>query len=1056
MKTKFTLTYIALALLALSTLNPQLSTCVAQGTAFTYQGRLNVGGSPASGNYDLRFALYDSASGGSQQGGVLTNTATAVSGGLFTVTLDFGAAVFDGSNRWIEIAARPNGVGAFAAMTPRQPVTAVPYAMRALNGVAGPKGDKGDTGETGPQGPIGLTGAAGPAGAKGDKGDTGLTGAAGPQGPQGPQGIQGVTGSTGATGPQGIQGDIGAAGPTGATGLNWRGAWAAGTAYAVDDSVSLNGASWLAKTASTGSVPAAGNANWDLLADKGATGDPGATGPQGSSGLTGATGATGPQGIQGATGATGEPGIPGVAGPQGAPGSADAWSRVGNAGTDPAVNFLGTTDSQPLELHVNGQRGLRLEYAEAGSIQSVNVIGGYSGNSVSSGVWGATIAGGGDTNDIGLNLISAALGTIGGGAGNTVNGNLGTVAGGDRNTAGFLATVSGGNGNQASSEGAMVPGGESNIASGYDSFAAGTYAHAANQGAFVWGDTQGFGFSSTNNDSFNVQAHGGARFITGGAGMTIDGQNVLTAGSSIPATQLPGGLGGSDSTASGTDYSVVAGGFGNTASGGTATVAGGDVNTAGGDQSAVGGGGGNSASGKNATVAGGLDNSASGIGAFVGGGGYDGFSPAGNTASGNASVVSGGLDNLAGGYDATVPGGFQNTASGAYSFAAGRRAKANHDGAFVWADSTDADFASTANNQFLIRASGGVGIGTTTPAATLEVNGSAQVDGSLTVGGEIKSTGTVGALSFLNRNNQAEIWQWSADSTGVSFRNFGGSGVQPVHVAENGSVGIGTSTPTKALLEVEGNVANVDQGAFEYYNITGTPAHATGSPTGQNYSIWASDRIAASEFNAYSDARIKNIQGQSDGAADLKTLLGIKITDYTYKDTIANGSRSVKKVIAQQVEQVYPQAVSKSTGEVPDIYKLATIKDGWIQLVTDLKVGDRVKLIGEKEQGIYTVLAVGDGAFRTAFKPDAKKVFVYGRQVKDFRSVDYEAIAMLDVSATQELARKLDTQQAENANLQSQVTDLRSQLASLQKAVARLATKSNGSFALNTQPQEAK
>src|SRR5262249_10122041 len=76
---------------------------------------------------------------------------------------------------------------------------------------------------------------------------------------------------------------------------------------------------------------------------------------------------------------------------------------------------------------------------------------------------------------------------------------------------------------------------------------------------------------------------------------------------------------------------------------------------------------------------------------------------------------------------ATVPGGVNNTAAGYSSFAAGRRAKANHQGAFVWADSADADFASTASNQFLIRATGGVGIGTNAPTAQLHVVGTARV-----------------------------------------------------------------------------------------------------------------------------------------------------------------------------------------------------------------------------------------------------------------------------------------------------------------------------------------
>ncbi len=77
----------------------------AQGTAFTYHGRLNDGANPANGSYDLRFTLYDMDTGGSQQGPTLTNSTTAISNGLFTVTLDFGS-VFPGAARYLEIAVR--------------------------------------------------------------------------------------------------------------------------------------------------------------------------------------------------------------------------------------------------------------------------------------------------------------------------------------------------------------------------------------------------------------------------------------------------------------------------------------------------------------------------------------------------------------------------------------------------------------------------------------------------------------------------------------------------------------------------------------------------------------------------------------------------------------------------------------------------------------------------------------------------------------------------------------------------------------------------------------
>jgi trimeric autotransporter adhesin len=103
----------------------------AQGTAFTYQGHLNDGGAPANGNYDLVFTIYPSASGATGGFGVFTNSAVAVTNGLFTVSLDFGIGVFTGPDRWLQIDVRTNGVGAFASLTPRQKLTPTPYAIFA-------------------------------------------------------------------------------------------------------------------------------------------------------------------------------------------------------------------------------------------------------------------------------------------------------------------------------------------------------------------------------------------------------------------------------------------------------------------------------------------------------------------------------------------------------------------------------------------------------------------------------------------------------------------------------------------------------------------------------------------------------------------------------------------------------------------------------------------------------------------------------------------------------------------------------------------------------------
>jgi hypothetical protein len=104
----------------------------AQTTAFTYQGRLTDGGTAATGSYDLQFALWDSNGGGAQIGATQTMNAVAVSGGIFTVTLDFGVTAFPGADRFLEIGVRPAGGGAFTTLSPRQQISSTPYAIRTL------------------------------------------------------------------------------------------------------------------------------------------------------------------------------------------------------------------------------------------------------------------------------------------------------------------------------------------------------------------------------------------------------------------------------------------------------------------------------------------------------------------------------------------------------------------------------------------------------------------------------------------------------------------------------------------------------------------------------------------------------------------------------------------------------------------------------------------------------------------------------------------------------------------------------------------------------------
>jgi hypothetical protein len=306
----------------------------------------------------------------------------------------------------------------------------------------------------------------------------------------------------------------------------------------------------------------------------------------------------------------------------------NAWKIEGNAGTAADTHFLGTTDDQPLELKVNGQRALRLEPKPGGV---PNVIGGSQHNVMHESVAASTI-GGGDNNLIGSDAFTA---TIAGGANNYIGGPTGgsTISGGVNNSI-----------QEESSGGAISGGWYNSIADGADnSTIAGGWANGI-----------------------------GAEYAVVGGGI----QNYVA---------FPGHRG------------VIGGGFSNRVNGYAAFVGGGGRNEAGGFGAVIGGGGGLPYESGDK----GIGNTAGGDWSTVGGG-------SGNVSSGVGASIGGGYSNSAMGDYATVPGGFLNSAGGTYSLAAGRRAKTDHSGAFVFADSTDAEIASTTNDQFTVRASGGV------------------------------------------------------------------------------------------------------------------------------------------------------------------------------------------------------------------------------------------------------------------------------------------------------------------------------------------------------------
>src|SRR5262249_20679302 len=134
-----------------------------------------------------------------------------------------------------------------------------------------------------------------------------------------------------------------------------------------------------------------------------------------------------------------------------------------------------------------------------------------------------------------------------------------------------------------------------------------------------------------------------------------------------------------------------------------------------------------------------------------------------------------------------------NQTTGQYSFAAGQQAHANHKGTFVWADAQGGVLSSTSSNQFLIRASGGVGIGTTSPSKALTVQAAI---GNHAIQLQNDSY-PLGLLGIYGDNNSALLALASSGVNNVTLRANGSSSFT------GGNVGIGTTSP-QAPLHVTG------------------------------------------------------------------------------------------------------------------------------------------------------------------------------------------------------------------------------------------------------------
>jgi hypothetical protein len=320
--------------------------------------------------------------------------------------------------------------------------------------------------------------------------------------------------------------------------------------------------------------------------------------------------------------------------------------------------------------------------------------------------------------------------------------------------------------------------------------------------------------------------------------------------------------------------------------------------------------------------------------------------------------------------------------------------------------------------------SSSVGIGTTSPSYTLDVDGDINM------------------------------------STGSSFRingvaqTFGGGGSSPWTTSgsniyrSSGQVNIGGSTFTRAKLEVNGSYGSYL--SFTYYAQNTHGGNSNGVNT---YSIYANQRIAAKEFNAHSDRRIKkNIIDINDSSAlDKIRLLEPKI--YNYIDEKQHGTDTVYGFIAQEVANVLPYAVTVSEGDIPNILRnsnvsvidnntveltlessveeLSLSNTSVINIITDEDKDLKCNVLSFSENNVITIENTGDFS-------NVTNAFIKGEQVNDFHYLNKDAIWAVSTAALQEVNKQLQAEKEKVSTLETRVVTLETQVANLLARVTAL------------------
>ena len=344
-----------------------------------------------------------------------------------------------------------------------------------------------------------------------------------------------------------------------------------------------------------------------------------------------------------------------------------------------------------------------------------------------------------------------------------------------------------------------------------------------------------------------------------------------------------------------------------------------------------------------------------------------------------------------------------------------------------------------------------VGIGTTNPSKKLHVEAKNETGAIL----EISRTGTHTASLYFGGNNG---WGNITSNKNLSLKAGDTTGNGNAQSAQlllhtNGNVGIGISEP-KYPLDIDLGSSGIPSGDGYIYYYEGTFGKKDQEDNNKKIAVRCSERYyLGAGYVAYSDSRIKeNIQDVPDDLS-LQTLRAISCNYYEYKDKKSRGIEKTIGFIAQQVKEKMPMAVTLQRDWIPNEMRIIE-NPTWEELPDNkfkLTIPDLEDVSGNTKYKFYVSNDVSgnDEIMKESktlendtksfvFNRSWNNVFLYGKEVNDFHTLDKQKLFTLNFSATQEIDKIQQKHKVEIAQLNNKVISLQNQLESALKRLDNL------------------